>query len=328
MKRLIIFLSMLGLFISVNAFGAATSVPVNQLVTVPIQDAGWHVGAEVLYLQPSNSDLDYATIHTNSGTIHHYDVRTVKPKYQLGFGVDAGFHFQGTGTDLSAHYERLHSNDYSAITGGTIYARLLPGWSLNTFNRANARVKYNYNAADALLGQLVDVGHRLHTHLAAGLRYADLGSSIHANYYTAVYNFWALVKSSFKGIGPRFALNGTYDLYRGFNFDAGVGTSLLIGSMKASNFSFYDQSSYYNSIKKGHIVHIVPELDAKLGLSYNHLLCKGKLTIMGGWKVINYFNAQDYLLFPNSSSTQRGIFVNSMSNICFNGPYLGFVFKV
>ena len=66
MKRLIIFLSTIGLFISVNAFGVAVSntpvsaIPVNQLVTVPMQKAGFQVGVDALYYQPSSSYLDYA----------------------------------------------------------------------------------------------------------------------------------------------------------------------------------------------------------------------------------------------------------------------------
>jgi len=323
MKRLIIFLFTLGLFISVNAF-AAVAVPANQLVTIPIQDAGWHVGAEALYLKLSNSDLDYAVSRRTVGTTIYNNPVTVRPKYKWGFGIDAGFHFQGTGNDLSAHWEHLRTNDYNSVTGSTVYARLLPAWLAGNYTSADARVKYKYDAVDALLGQLVDVGHRLHTHLAVGIRYADLDSSIRANYYNT-YDDWVLLKSSFKGIGPRFALNGTYDLYRGFNFDAGVGTSLLIGSMKANGLSYRDLTSDYYSYTKGSIRHIVPELDAKLGLNYNHLFSKGKLTIMAGWKVINYFDAQDYLLLTGSDDP--GVLVNSMSNICFNGPYLGFVFK-
>jgi len=332
MKRLLVILSVLGLVISVNAFAAAASVPVTQLVTVPIQNGGFHIGAEALYLQASSGDLDYAIVDNNAASImpNGYAAK-VDPSYKWGFGIDAGFHFAGTGNDLSAHYERLHTTDTNAVSGAKIWSRFIHPSIVQSYIRANATVNYKYDAVDVLLGQLVDIGHRLHTHLAAGVRYADLNSNMDATYYSAASYDRAILNSSFKGIGPRVALNGTYDLYRGFGFDADVGTSLLIGSMKASNNQYRSSTAINYLMTKGSIRHIVPELDAKLGLSYGHLFSKGKLTIMAGWKVINYFNAQDYLIYEGSGSSPpiplAAGYNNSMSSICYNGPYAGFVFK-
>jgi hypothetical protein len=331
MKRLIIFLSTIGLFISMSAFGAAiSSVPVNQLVTVPIQsNSGWHVGAEALYLKTSNSDLDYASVQTGGSAIPNGPAAKVDPGYRWGFGVDVGFHFAGTGNDLLAHYERLRSSGSDSIFDqNDILTRFIHPYYAGIYSEAHAKVKYSYDAADILLDQAVNIGYRLHTHLAAGVRCADLDSNMDARYYNPVEPSTdeAILKSSFKGIGPRFALNETYDLCKGLGIDAGIGTSLLIGSMKASNHQSISVSSVSVLLTRGAVRHIVPELDAKGGLSYSLMLGTGKLTIITGWKVINYFNAQDYMIYTDNSS--YGNYINSMSSICFNGPYAGFVFKV
>jgi hypothetical protein len=333
MKRLLIILSVLGsvlgLAISTSAFGAGVSLPVNQLVTVPIQNAGWHVGAEALYLQPSSADLGYAMRQVIVPPVTtNYNVVAVKPKYKFGFGIDAGYHFAGTGNDLSAHFEHLRASSSSAVSGTVRSTFLIPLWPVAYNNGASAKAKYKYDAVDLSLGQLVNVGKRLRTHISAGVRYAALNSSMDARYYILGFPTDTIyLASDFKGIGPRLAMDGFYNLSRGFGIDAAIGSSLLIGSIKSKNNTAANSAlpaPFVMNIDKASARHVVPELDAKLGVSYKRRVNVGVLSIGVGWQVMNYFDAQSRLLFVDTNSPT---YVNHYSNICFNGPYLGFMFQ-
>lgn len=333
MKRLLIIFSILGVFVSSSVLAAAVCPapkPKCLYVTVPTQCAGWHVGAEALYLQPTAGDLDYA-INASGPVGATMKSAVVKPKNKLGFGIDADYHFAGTGNDLLAHYEHLQTTDSDSIGDGrlTIADRFIsPGFTATPYNYANAQAKFKYNAFDLLLGQLVDVGKKLQMQMVAGLRCADLDSSINANYINLTSGTdTAYLQSSFTGLGPRFAINGNYDVYRGFGVDAIAGSSLLIGTLSSKNYVSAPRITSYtikHDKKAGR--YIVPELDAKLGLSYKRSTSKGSFIIKAGWQVINYFSAQERMMWVDNAISSW-TYTNNCTNISFNGPYLGFVFK-
>ncbi len=347
MKRLIILLSTLGLFISVNAF-ASGAVPENQLVTVPMQNAGFHVGADALYYQPSSSQLDYAGLATAAGNaVANVELKDVSPGYHWGFGVNAGYHFQGTGNDMILYYTRLHTSDsdnFAADTsGGTVIITPILNPNAQGIDRAEAKAKFKYDAFDLMFGQLVNIGHRFTLHGSAGLRAAKLDSTLDATYYEdepanpTIYT--GEQTNDFRGIGPRVALDGIYNLIGGLGFNAGIGTSLLIGNQKAK-LVYKTISAPGNDIQSTDTItskshrHIVPEIDAKLGLRYDQPIGRGVFSISAGWKVIKYIDAEQTITATaspsapsNKARSSSTITRSSFSNMAFNGPYLGFVFK-
>jgi len=305
-------------------------------VAVPNQDGRWHIGFDFLYLQPTNSDLDYA-IKDDDGLLGTLDGDTeeIDMNHEFGFRIDAGYHFEGAGSDLTIAYERHHSSESDSTEHDNgLWPTLdhpaftpLEGFTTNGCNgnggctlasRAKGKVDFDYDAFDVLVGQKV-IGHKLYLHRFAGIRYASIDSDLDAE-YEDIGEDCELIKvkheRSFRGIGPRLGMDAKYVLGNGFGIAAGIAGTLLIG--KADLHMHEEIEGGYGGldnevdVEKDSYDHLVPELDGKLGIFFGNHFDNGViLSIEAGWRAMNYFNALDRFQFHGDHDIHAEVVDNS-----------------
>ena len=331
-RKLLIGVTALGLssVAFANGGGAPAPVPTRTSipVVVPVQDDGWFIGAEGIFAQPNNPKLSYGIIDPNTDTDPTGKLAQIEPNHHLSFTAGMGYHFAGTGADVSLSYTRIHTDDEdsSSVDEGIIWGRLVHPSASGEYETASANVKFDHDAVDLLFGQNIKVGNHLDVHLGAGVRYAQLNTEFRTSYAAddSQEDETVDVKliSDFFGAGPRITLDNIYKFGPGFGLNASFGGSLLIGrgDLKDSQINHDGDALIY--IKKDKTNHVVPELDAKLALSYTyHSNMSGSFSIGLGWQVVNYFNARDAIRFVDDN--KEGVYTHNMSDVSFNGPFVG-----
>jgi len=327
-KKTSLALIVLGLSTVAFANGGSFTAPAKSdfAVTVPNQDAGWHVGANGLVFQVSNRDMNYATTSTVSGSTTHTSVDAVEPDYDIGFDVNAGYHFEGTGSDVTAAFEYFSNDDSDTTTGATASSVTTVN---GDFHRARGENDLDYYAIDLMGHEAVDVGNNLDMHLGAGLRYANIDNEFTTRGFDNLTNELGNAsknESDAWGIGPRITFDGFYDIYQGFGLEAGLGASLLYGETDytVTDTSFNSATgpgTITNVDKKDDSNQLIPELDAKIGLGYNyHINQDYSMNFHAGWKTIHYFDVVDNSGFALGAGT-------SGSDLSMSGPYFGITLK-
>jgi len=324
-KRLSLALIALGL--SAPAFADST-------VLVPSQHGGFKVGVDALYLRPTNSDLNYATvIEPNSSFTSGFQRNAyVDPSYDWGFYAQIGYLFPCTGNDLTLGYTYLRSDETDSVvagTAGTIGVLPLAFVIDGPFGSAVGKSKFNLNVVDLDGGQRFTTG-AYDMRMFAGLRYANIDHHLQtlAN-PTSVDGISGNqeFKSQFRGLGPRIGVDGRYCLSSGFGVDANLSTALLVSHIDAhyDGATTSDGTTTQFESKNGTENRLVPVLEAKLGVDYTYIMdcrCKSALAFEAGYQATNYFNAVDHARAVDSSGTEFA-YQNTTSDIGFDGIYLG-----
>jgi hypothetical protein len=345
MKKLTFGLAILLSGVAVNSFAAfPTNSQPNTLthtgVNVPCFDGGLTFGLAGLYLKPSTSSgLDYALIsqYDDSNGRWSSSYRSVNPDHHLGYRVNIGYVFPGTGNDVNLSYTNYNNDNKDSIKGSNLFATAFP----ERYLAANSKAKFEYQAVDFDFGQHMNIGCNTQIRFFGGLRYADLESRFNTDYLDVRpqvsepeldhINFYTTQKSEFHGIGPRFGVDTRYRLGHGFGVVGQLATALLVGESNHNQYD-YDLVAHYNSdydIKEGVAykfddqTRVVPNLTAKLGLDYSYRFqnCNHtKVTLEAGYQVDHYFNSIDRL---SVNAAQPEIRTRSTIDTSFEGPYLG-----
>lgn len=144
------------------------------------------------------------------------------------------------------------------------------------------------------------------------------------------------VKSHFKGIGPLGSLDLRYAFGRcGIGVVGHFDTGLLIGDTYASSFvtlvsTVVDPivgptTAVTNRFTRPSLKHVVPNLDAKLGLDYTFCFCnKSSLTVEVGYSAYRYWDAFNIIRGDISSTVDvpaQKITAIETNNFSVNGPY-------
>jgi hypothetical protein len=331
-------------------------------VSIPTQQGGFSFGADALYVKPSASNGAYITIAgTNTGTTtapaFNDTIRVADPSYQWGFDVNAAYRIPCTGNDVTAIWTHLGNNSdnhdhvsfpVSIGIGDDVF---LPGAIT-----ASGNVDFNnYDAVDIDFGQRVNFGDYFNFRIFTGVRWAQVEENINATATLFVPGIVGALpattatdavqdESKFNGVGPQFGLDGRYCLGYGFGVDANITTSLLIGTGDASTTETITTATVgaattqaiINTDLDNRTGHVVPALDASLGLdyTYNFNHCnRSSLVIQAGWKVIQYWDVAHNMFAngdhaPGDFTTSAGfgtggLFPNTANSVAFSGPYAG-----
>jgi hypothetical protein len=338
------------LFCALLALGLSAPAFAESAVVVPSQHGGFKVGVDALYLRATSSDLDYATLFSN--TIGASPLlatnASVDPSYTWGFYVQVGYLVPCTGNDITLGYTYLRPNDTDSVTSGATTSGMaavmfLPAGELGfqfispNFAAASARSELDLNAVDLEIGQRFTTG-AYDMRMFAGLRYASIDHTFSS---LAAGNFFGTgpadastlaqeFASNYRGIGPRMGVDGRYCLQSGFGIDANVSTSLLVGKIDPK----YDAVAVNEATVPGSITtfqenngsrsRVVPVLEAKLGVDYTHIMdrcAKSSVVFEAGYQVTNYFNAIEHAGVV--SQGDGPITATSTTDVAFDGPYLG-----
>ncbi len=347
-KKSLLALAALGVCGSAFAGSAGDEVlppaPVEVNVTVPQQQGGWAFGVEAYWQSFENSDFQYANVLDNPANSNSFasKIKSVDPDHDWGGHVDVSYLFAGNASDITLGYTRLHTDDSNKVNtsngnqlNGGQPQIIVPGpQGPNQTNWDNARGKQDneLDVVDLTAGRQIQVGSRVRLHPFAGLRYADIeqDNRAHYNRLNADDGFDTLDgknDSEFEGIGPRFGMDANFELGMGFSLTGRMAGSLLVGNFedKGSSTQVTGGNALLTtaSTKVDDTMRVVPELDARLGVRYDHDFNPD--VAMGaelGYEVENYFDAVGNSGFGYVDT------VNHNSDLGRRGPYLRVDLKV
>lgn len=350
-------------------------------VNIPNLRGGIMVTLEGLLLRPTNNDLDYATV--NQTTFSGFNTNTpvvsignenqsVNPDYDFGFRVGVGYMFPDSGNDVQLNWTHFsHSNDGSTTADpGEILVTGIGVPLLNPFPSdsgitgdvsANSNVDTKLDTVDLDVGQYVNFGTRLQARFFGGLQFSrveqDSDNDYNAVYTndllppaTLAYNEDDHFDSKFTGVGPRFGVDTSYNVWNCFGVVGHVAGALLVGKVDTSTNNDVnigvstggedpDQFSvdFPASIDTDNQWRVVPTFDAKVGLNYTWIFQnQSALTLEAGYQVTEFFNAVDtYANTISVGSSVEGVPVvvvngtsKTTSDVGFDGPYLSLNYKM
>lgn len=308
-----------------NQMVVPTGVPLTAIDTL----GSWSFGAELLYGELGSPQYQYAQINSNTTPVNTLSDQTVGNSYHPGFEADATYHFAGSDRDVTLAYMHLEMKDSntSSIYGTETITDpfgLIPG-RRDRVDQIKGATDNLYNAADLVFGQHMHVGSTLDIHPFGGLRYADLDGRNNSTYYNDATDpdpieATAQMTSHFQGLGPRAGVDATLHVNPAISFVGTIGGSLEVGYDNAETI-LQVNGDLPTTDKLPKEWYIVPEMDAKLGIDYQHSFNPAtSFDVQLGYQVINYFNVveEDYndISTPNSEVNRQ--------NFGFQGPYARF----
>lgn len=292
-------------------------------VTVPCESTGWGVGAQALYLQPTyTGGLAFADVGSNSSS-NSAVYGGNDGKWNWGFKIEGQYQFS-TGNDLNVNWYHLGGQNRNQTVTSTSPS------VLTTNITDNVTVKPKWDAVNVEFGQHVDFGEFKKIRFHGGVQFARIttdvtqsGTGTFIGDVNTSSSFYGSNNLKYNGFGPRIGADYSYQLGNGLAMYANGATSLLAGTGKFSrSFNASNATAAADLAAAGVLASsngsrtaIVPELEAKLGLTYSYALAQGDLTLDVGYMWMNYFNVLPYVSNYN--------LVASDSDFGLQGPYIG-----
>jgi hypothetical protein len=262
------------------------------------EKSAFDFGLTALYLQAYSGSLsrNSTSDFKNAGTSNNNrsNVSGNAP-WDWGGIVEGRYHFSGQ-NDVNLSW-MSYSLDYHAtdISHGITNFGAGPRTS-NGINVSSGRI--NLNSVNGEFAQSFDLSSRSTVRLFAGGQYLNIKnkarrSSIdvfEADTGPETTLGGSVSNNKSQGIGPRIGLDANYKLKGNFSVFANSAATILLARRTLSSSGFSANSTFH-STRRSDIA--IPELEAKLGLTYNQPLAHGMASISAGWSVINYFSLLD-----------------------------------
>ncbi|MGC1182193.1 Lpg1974 family pore-forming outer membrane protein [Legionella sp.] len=237
-------------------------------VTVPCEHTAWNIGGQAIDLQIVNNSDFAATTNFRDHS-----------RWSWGFQLEASYHFS-TGNDININWYHLDTGThYFAATDGVV--GVVGG------------VNHKWDAVNGELGQFIDFSATQRMRLHGGFQFARIKTARGAVIGDpGVFEAGIGERNQYNGFGPRTGIDMNYGFVNGFGIYAKAATALLVGTAKFNGAAVIVDPPFSDSIAlHGSRTAIVPELEAKLGATYNYAMAQGELTLDGGYMWFNYFNA-------------------------------------
>lgn len=310
--------------VAVLAFGssavfAGTMGPVCTAVnvTVPCETTGWGVGIYALYLQPTYSGIGNFAVEEAITDGAFSDFGTADPRWSWGFKLE-GVYLFSTGNDLNLNWTHLGRRSNSQTFG---YALTVGDFDLLVSQLLAVRPRWD--AVNLEFGQHVDFGEFKDIRFHAGVQYARISTMTALNIVpvdplvVGVGGVEVNGSARYNGFGPRLGMDMSYNLGNGLAVYGNGAAAILAGEHKISqSIVTYDETGVFAAGASRATDHttLVPELEAKLGLTYGYVMPAGEVTVDLGYMWVNYFNAQQFASVTGS---------RHYSDFGVHGPYLG-----
>jgi len=298
--------------VAVLAFGssavfAGTMGPVCTAgnVTVPCERNAWAFGVQALYLKPTyDSNIGSYSLTSSPSTV---SIQQNDPDWNWGFKLEGAYHFS-TGNDLDLNWYHLGGKSETTRSTSTV---TVPGTSTQITNASDAfTLKPRWDAVNLEFGQHVDFGEFKNIRFHGGVQYARIKTEMaHVGIAGTAATAYRLSNSmTFNGFGPRIGADMSYDLGNGLAVYANGATAILAGTSKGSTVVPTLASLALPTTYNGSRTAIVPEVEAKLGLTYTYAMAQGDLSLDVGYMWVNYFKAQQSLATSDSDFGLHGPF--------------------
>lgn len=335
-------------FLLLFTLGGTLEAANNNLAPKLLPGPGWNFTA--LCLQPSASNLTYA-VYTQPlpAPAPHWEQQTIDPNYHFAFDLGL-FYTLSSGVDqikLDWLYLYAHDIDSCRANGS---ASVAPPYYFGPLAQAlfhtsaTGSVKLYLDNINLIVDHSFPVGRYLLFAPFGGAGFAYLKQSLTATYKgqnsTAdLYSITAYNKSRFVGAGPRLGINAKAYATQGLSFMLEMAASLLVGKMNSTtNFTSEgrDNSTAVNtSLADQSATRTVPELDAKIAISYEHTFrCKRRIMLQLGYMFATYFNGINQVEPTSLVADQinNGVLAVEtsalqQSDLGLNGPYIKFEYS-
>ncbi|WP_367605721.1 Lpg1974 family pore-forming outer membrane protein [Legionella sp. W05-934-2] len=320
------------------------------------QMPGFGVSIGGLYIQPGANNLEYAVYTTPLPfPAPNWYQKSVKPDYTAAFTLGLEYNLASKVDQYKLdwlHFQSTDSANFAATqpntsVGPAYYFGPAQQFLLNT--KANSTVKFYIDNVNFVFGHFINLNDYIQLELLLGASAAHLKEDI-ANNYTGSdpvfgpYTHLVHTDSILTGFGPRLEVDGRYYVNNHFGVNAGIGSSLLVGSVSSStNFTSWtanttgptNSTPANTTLSNKRQTAVVPEVDGKIGLFYTTTFNQGStLTFQLGYMFQDYINSI-YQVLPSSlvpgaweggsvaiiSQTQR------QSDLSMNGPYIKLVYR-
>jgi hypothetical protein len=289
------------------------------------------------------------------------------PTYKPGFEFGGRYAFADTGNDVQVNWQHLRTttsewapttlpvgqwiSPFSQTGPSTAesYSDINSNQGVNKLLTAAGQVKFAYDMVDIDFGQYVNVGSSLQFRLFGGISYARLQERLYSSFYGAppdphapfplsVPILLSLNNSTiFNGAGPRFGLDTTYNLPRGFRLTGRVAGAALIGRSKPAQYVLTATSPELAGlgipvnrefISSTAFTQVVYAFNAKLGAGYTYVFSNGwTANIEGGYmaalfiKPFSSYETNNNVLPLQIGSLSTASMRHTLSDFTLNGLY-------
>lgn len=342
------------LLVSASSFAASTTVMTDNFgVSVPRLTPGFEVHAAALWLAPGASNLNYV-INNKALPVQSpsWTEQELNPGYSAAFAVGARYIFPNSGSDIRIDWTHLNTSDSKSLVAANNQYFLGPDFQIGPdgipIRQASGNAKFRYDIINLDGGQFVNLGPYVAMRFFGGLSGGSLREQVSATYsgnvntgsFPGPFSMSQKVSSDFYGVGPRIGMDAIYNINQMFSILGEGAISALIGRTDSkTNYTgsavqlatTFGQAVNSQFIKDQNLNHVVPGLDAKLGVKYQQCFDHvGTVSVTAGYQAAVYMNAiNQYLpgtLVTNQPMQSGGIFVMTMdhtlSNYSVQGPYL------
>lgn len=243
-----------------------------------------------------------------------------KATYKFAATGLIGYHVPDAATFIEAEYFYLSNSQHNyndtsdgPLSFGSVFFNVEVPTPPGSTLVSDAYLKYTINQVDVRTGyEFITDKKNLELFPSVGVRWSDL---THALTFLV-----GNVKTSYWGVGPSFALDALYRIYKGFKLSSHFDANLLIGNVEATSLLNFGTLNRYKSPSTSRIV---SAFGAKLGLSYDHAFSnQSRLQIEGGYQAGTYIGAFDILTaFINTGPATQRIASITTDNFSYSGPY-------
>ncbi|MFA5960525.1 MAG: Lpg1974 family pore-forming outer membrane protein [Tatlockia sp.] len=280
-------------------------------VTVPCEATHWDIGAQALYLQSVYSaDKEYE--FNPQGFIH-----SMNQKWGFGYRLEGSYHFY-MGNDVTMTYINYDKESHRFGFAGAIPFAF-------AFEPSSLKIENQFDQANLVLGQHVDISARKQLRFYGGLQYAKIRVDTTDQFTTVptvllrrgATGIAEYRDTDFNGFGPAVGIDYNYNVVNGLSLTANSAFSLLYGTNRYNSGFIVGPSGAVFSAFQHSQKTVVPSFEGKLGLKYSQDCAQGTLNLEGGFQALNYFNALETRRFYGLVQYHHA------SNFALYGPYLG-----
>jgi len=293
-------------------------------VTVPCERNAWDIGIEALYVQPSA----VANV-TETGSTDGESLNDLEPKWNWGFLIEGSYHW-GTGSDVNLNWTHFTKTTTNSVDSGE--GEILAGVDYN--GSVTTSVDNKFDEINLEVGQTVNFGEHVDVRFHGGLQFARIEQDLDQTGLNSVASPVSLAglddaienDSKFTGAGPRVGVDGKYKFNNGFSIVSDLATSLLVGTRKINtSFASVDPAGVISPIsdsESGSSRQIVPSVEAKLGIRYDHPMSMhgGDCALELGYQVANFWDAIETL--PQGQPGEILEFPSQNNSFSYQGVYL------
>ncbi len=278
-------------------------------VTVPCASTAWDFAAQALYLKPSYSGFPYVAEALTSTTGAYQKNAN---DWAWGFKLEGSYHFS-TGNDLTLNWYHFDNSSTTTLGSATGVTYRVYG-SDSVFTNVAASFNPQWDAVNLEFGQHAHFGEWKNIRFHGGVQYAYIETDLNLNGATGATTTAAFHEvMKYNGFGPRVGVDYWYNWGNGIAMYANGASALLVGTESFTSTNTTSTPATFT--RTGSTTYVVPELEAKLGLTYTYAMAQGDLSLDVGWMWVNYFSAQHAGVDSLGGTKQ--------SSFALQGPFIG-----